>query len=188
MKPRTSGRTKARLDILLWVPEIPRSDEELNAFVAVGVLDKYLAGVQAPKLNVVVHVPEHLQHAARALVSLVTKPVGAVQLNSPTDYARVIAETDADIVVASESETLPASDTLLVVTEPSQMLREIELFVRGFDVPYSFGPGFPVWGMPWTNFYLMSELTIFGPLIRFHGAIDKRGPPEAAEICSEPGI
>ena len=178
---RTSGRTKPGLDILLWRSDAPWEEEELRAFVAVGVLDKYLGGIASPKLSVNVHFPDSLRYMMLAFRSVVAKAVGVIDLSSLKDYKRVTEQIDADIVVAASDKALPTSDALLVVNEPSEMLRQIELMVRGFDVPYSFN--LPIYGMPWTNFYLMCDRDIFDDLIAYHVLISTKSQPDAAEFA-----
>ncbi|MGA7249438.1 MAG: hypothetical protein WBW89_16970, partial [Candidatus Cybelea sp.] len=145
-------------------------------------MTKYLVRISAPHLELVFHFPDHLRFNLIAFTGLDTKPVGQVDLASNSDYSRIVVDADIDLALTTNQSALPPSDTLLVTTEPSQMLREIELFVRGFNVPYSF-VGLPVWNMPWTNFYLMCDRSIFDPLILLHRTIEQRGPAAAAEFA-----
>lgn len=79
--------------------------------------------------------------------------------------ATLALKIDADVVLAHDVGALRdklSDDVMLVVGEPHAVLHNVEIHLKGFDLPWSFE--FPTKGQPWTNFYPMCEQSVFVPL------------------------
>jgi hypothetical protein len=126
-----------------------------------------------------IHVPQNAA-AVRAVFDdfgveyQTASEVDEQDVNAVADLARTL---DCDLVVSTRAEDLRAvyTDELgLVSHDPTAILHAIEIHMKGFDAPWSFE--LPSKNMPWSNFYLMSEHSVFGSLLLEHRSSHAAGP------------
>lgn len=171
------GTVKPQLDIVLWRDSI--TDEERRGLVEIGVLTHHLQSLAFPTIRIVVHVPEQLALAVKAFHNVAVSAFGAVNFTLADGFAKVLANVDADVALCNQD--LGKHPECTIVTTMRQLLNTIEIFVRGFDVPYSFET--PVHNQPWTAFYLVSNRSLFEPLLKSHDIITKKFSVETAEFA-----
>lgn len=95
-------------------------------------------------------------------------------------------ECDADCVLTDDRSLLPYvedfADAGVLLTSGDFLLRYVEAFVRGHDVPWSFDH--IVWFETWNGFYQLAERSTFNPTITFLAMCQSKGvDPDAIELC-----
>jgi hypothetical protein len=79
--------------------------------------------------------------------------------------ASMALQINADVVLGMNRDDLTQhliDDVMLVVDSVEGVLHNVEIHLKGFDVPWSFE--WPVKMQPWTNFYAMCEPSTFAAL------------------------
>lgn len=178
----STGRAKASLDVLLWLPRI--TSKEFAELDVIEILRNYLSSITPARCCISLWLPTIFQETGKTLLMLdvafrpiqVSKPgdkvEGMLKSGAPQELVEVAAtalSVDADAVVISNSDWFPfvtEFDELNMLLADCEVLkRQCEIFVRGHDIPWSFD--YMVWNEPWTTFYQMAEHRTFQDGVAF---------------------
>jgi len=179
----SSSRAKRSLEILI-------ARTSLNVAQAVQLVDVQLAKWYCEdlageiRLDFSMYVPENAT-TLRGVLDEFGVEYGLVPALEESDsdaIAELALAIGCDLVVSREVDALREvlNDNLTILSnDPAAVLHAVEVHFRGFDVPWSFE--WPAKNQPWSNFYTLSEETLFAPLRR-QWESSTRANPKVAEV------
>ncbi len=190
-----AGRAKQFLDVLLWTGELGRRD--LDSLDELECLRVYLRSLEPFACYIRIYVPETHVRTQKLLASAgIEYGLAPVQGGGP-EISTVVKDADgellqavgtslhvdADCLAVNRAEWLPlveeAEKLNFFLTDCSFLLPYAEVFVRGFDVPWSFS--FKAWNASWTAFYNTHERETFTPGLELLELAHRRGAPSDAQ-------
>ncbi len=178
---KSTGRAKSALDVLLWLPQI--TDKELAVLDSIDVLRAHLNAIAPIPCSINLWVPSAFAKTMEALSAFAIrhKPIPVARsdrrtseiLSGAPQELVVMAATglsvDSDVVVISHRDWLPYvlefEQLNMLLADCDILPTQCEIFVRGHDVPWSFGS--MIWNQAWTVFYQLSELRTFQEGVAF---------------------
>ena len=185
----SAGRAKARLDVLLWLPEFSRQD--FLSLDLIEILRTYLRSINPTPCQIKLWIPADLVDVRNVLEAVDIEFTTLVKLNEtpqvvaalgPTapqelkEIAATALSVDADLVVIGNSDWYPYAIDFeklnMLLTDSNVLKRQCEIFVRGYDVPWAFD--YMAWHAPWNGFYTVSELRTFEAGLNFLERAHKR--------------
>lgn len=200
-KIESAGPVKARLDILLWLPQI--SPHELACLDSIEVLRIYLSSMTPRRCSINFWVPAPFVEAQEGLTAIgidfekvekadpTPKIEAELGVGAPREILEIAAtalSVDADVVVTSNPDWYPYAIDFerlnIFLSDCIILKRQSEIFVRGHEIPWSFDHA--VCCEPWNGFYLFSEQRTFRAGLDFLNRAQNRnvdrGTQEAAQM------
>jgi hypothetical protein len=170
--------TSRQLNVL--VAKTSLSDEQSNALASIQVARWYCADYHSEaNLEIVLIVPKNATTTIAVFERYGVDYNLCESLNemNAEAVAALALAADADVVFGVEAAPLREhliDDVMLVVDSAAGVLHNVEIHLKGFDIPWSFEN--PVKMQPWSNFYAHCETSIFGALKAEWDASKAAGP------------
>jgi hypothetical protein len=181
-------------DLLPVLESSAPANKNLNILVASTALGEddalQLARVQYAKwfcedmadhiaLSITLHVPENAMTVRAVFDDLGVEydVIGDLDENNLEAVAETAVGLDCDLVISTGGNPLRVLFTDeygIVSPDVAAALHAAEIHLKGFDMPWSFE--WPGKNMPWSQFYPMSEHSIFRPLLEEFSASHAAGP------------
>lgn len=167
---------KFELAILLMTEKVDL--DEHGFYIGISLLQRYLRQIKPLNVRVQIYVPERLRGDIIRFPDLRVSFISGLDMSEPTSLKEALAELDIDLVYQRPGkEPGGLQEGRLYTDSPEQLLREIEIFVRGFDIPWSFKS--IAYNQTWDAFYLMAENSVFTPLLLIHSKFQETSSPGA---------
>lgn len=164
-------RLKRRLDVLLADDSLS-PDSIRNLAGSLQLLNWLFEETEgATDLRVALHVLSANSTATSTLENL-GLAYSLVNIDGADLLDDTVARIDSDVVFATAVDA-DRGDATLFVSSVEEILREAEVFARGFGIAWSFA--LPMRNQPWTEFYAAFEQTTMRPLMTFAEALKPRG-------------